>query len=144
MNIDEKAPFQAEKEILIAAPLESVWSEITGFDRWFEWQPDVTSSKLDGPLAAGTKFYWKANGLNIASEIQIFEPRQSIGWTGKSLGTQAIHMWTFAEHEQGTCVRTKESLAGWFPRILKVFDPNFLDKSLAGLLQLLKARAEEE
>lgn len=142
MNIDYSAPLFAEKDILISAPLEKVWSEITQIDQWPQWQPDVTSSKLDGTLATGTIFYWKAKGLDITSTIQIFEPMRSIGWTGKSLGMQAIHIWIFEKREDGTYVKTKESLSGWFPRVLKLFDPKFLEKSLQNSLQVLKTHVE--
>ena len=142
MNIDYNAPLFAEKDILISAPLEKVWSEITQIDQWSQWQPDVTSSKFDGTLATGTIFYWKAKGLDITSTIQIFEPMQRIGWTGKSLGMQAIHIWIFEKRKDGTYVKTKESLSGWFPRVLKLFDPKFLEKSLQNSLQVLKTHVE--
>lgn len=92
MRIDRNAPLQAKKDVLISAPLEKVWSEFTRIDQWSQWQPGVTSSKLDGPFTTGTMFYWKAKGVNIKSAIRILEPMQSIGWTGKSLGTKAIHI----------------------------------------------------
>jgi uncharacterized protein YndB with AHSA1/START domain len=142
MKIDYNAPLHAEKDILISAPLEKVWSEITQIDQWSNWQPDVTTSKLDGVLATGTMFYWKAKGLNITSTIQILEPMQSIGWTGKSLGMQAIHIWTFEKRKDSVYVKTEESLSGWFPRVLKLFDPKFLEKSLQNSLQVLKAHVE--
>lgn len=142
MNIDHNAPLNARKDILISAPLEEVWSAITQIDQWFEWQPDVTSSKLDGELAAGTTFHWKAKGLNIVSTIQVFEPMHRIGWTGKSLGMKAIHLWTFDAVQEGTHVTTEESLSGWFPRILKLSDSHFLEKSLLNSLQVLKAHVE--
>ena len=142
MKIDYNAPLYAEKDILISAPLEKVWSEITDIDHWTKWQPDVTSSRLDGTLERGTMFYWKAKGLNITSTIRILEPMQSIGWTGRSLGMQAIHIWTFETRTDGTYVKTEESLSGWFPRILNFFDQNFLKKSLQGSLQVLKTHVE--
>ena len=142
MKIDYNAPLHAEKDTLISAPLEKVWLELTNIDQWSKWQPDLTSAKLDGTLATGTMFYWKAKGLDITSTIQIVEPMQSIGWTGKSLGVQAIHIWTFEKHENGTYVKTEESLSGWFPSILKLFDPKFLEKSLQNSLQVLKAHVE--
>ncbi len=142
MKIDYNAPLHAEKDILISAPLEKVWLELTNIDQWSKWQPDLTSSKLDGMLATGTMFYWKAKGLDITSTIQILEPMQSIGWTGKSLGMQAIHIWTFEKRENGTYVKTEESLSSWFPSILKLFDPKFLEKSLQNSLQVLKVHVE--
>jgi len=142
MNIDYNAPLHAEKDILISAPVEKVWSDLTQIDQWTTWQPDVTSARLDGTLAKGAMFYWKAKGLNITSMIQTLDPMQSIGWTGKSVGMQAIHIWTFEQREDGTYVKTKESLSGWFPRILKLFDPGFLEKSLHRSLQVLKNHAD--
>lgn len=142
MEIDYNAPLHAEKDLLISAPLEQVWSEITQIDQWSRWQPDVTSSKLDGILATGTMFYWKAKGLNITSEIRLLEPMRTIGWTGKSVGMQAIHIWTFENRKDSTYAKTEESLSGWFPRILKLFDPKFLEKSLQNSLQVLKTHVE--
>lgn len=37
---------------------------------------------------------------------------------------------------------TEESLSGWVPRTLKLFDPSFLEKSLQNSLQVLKAHVE--
>lgn len=142
MKIDNNAPLHAEKDILIFAPIERVWSELTNIDQWPGWQPDVTASRLEGGLAAGSMFFWKAKGLDIRSTIQILEPVERIGWTGNSLGMRAIHIWTFEKRENSTFVKTEESLSGWFPRILKFFDPKFLEKSLQNSLQVLKTHAE--
>ena len=142
MNIDHNAPLSAKKDIFISAPLEKVWSKLTEIDQWSEWQPDVTSSKLDGRLAVGTLFHWKAKGLGITSEIRELEPLHRISWTGNSLGMQAIHIWVLENQSNGTHVVTEESLSGWFPQILKIFDPKFLEKSLLGSLQVLKSQAE--
>ncbi len=136
MKVDSHAPFIAREEILISAPVEKVWSAITEIDRWYEWQPDVTSSKLDGKLTAGTTFHWKAKGLNIVSTIQTSEPMQRIGWTGKSPGMKAVHICTL--------VTSEESLSGWFARLLKLFDAQFLRKSLIASLRVLKNHVEEQ
>ncbi len=144
MKVDSHAPFIAREEILISAPVEKVWSAITEIDRWYEWQPDVTSSKLDGKLTAGTTFHWKAKGLNIVSTIQTSEPMQRIGWTGKSPGMKAVHIWTFEPHGESTLVTSEESLSGWFARLLKLFDAQFLRKSLIASLRVLKNHVEEQ
>ncbi|MFL7893556.1 MAG: SRPBCC family protein [Anaerolineales bacterium] len=143
MKIDTDAPLKAQKEILISGSIENVWSALTVIDRWAEWQPDVTFAKLDGKLEKGTVFRWKAKGLNITSVIQLLEPIRSIGWTGNSLGMKAIHVWSLEQRNDGTFVKTQESLSGWFPRILKLFDPEFLEKSLVSSLQILKSHVEE-
>jgi len=91
-NIDNDSLLNTQKDILISAPLEKVWSELNEINQWPEWQPDVAFSKLDGKLAEGTLFHWKANCPNITSTIQEFEPMHRIGWTGKSVGIKAIHI----------------------------------------------------
>ncbi len=144
MNIDTTAPLSAQATIVIAAPLGRVWEALTGIDRWPEWQADVSSARLNGNLAAGSTFRWKARGLRITSTIQELEPRRRIGWTGTSIGMSAIHIWTLGEHEGGTRVTTEESLAGWFPRILRMSSPRFLEDSLARSLQVLKDHSERQ
>lgn len=143
MNIDQKAPLAARSEIVIAAPLEKVWALQTDINRWPEWQPEISSAHLEGDLAAGTVFRWKAMGMGIVSTLQEVQPRQRISWTGKSLGMSAIHCWTFEAQGDSTRVITEESLSGWFPRLLKLLTPAFLDKSLAKSLHTLKAQAEK-
>ena len=144
MNIDQKASLKAKKEIEIDAPVDKVWSLLTGIDDWARWQPDVTSARLDGDLSVGTEFKWKAMGLKITSSIEELEPSKRIGWTGKSIGMKAVHRWNFDPQGNLTHVITEESLSGWFPGVLKIFDPAFLEKSLTGSLQVLKAEAERK
>jgi uncharacterized protein YndB with AHSA1/START domain len=142
MNIDTNAPVFARKEIIIHAPIEKVWQIQTDIENWNKWQPDITSAKLEGTLAAGTVFRWKAKGLNIVSTLHTVKPHQQIGWTGVSLGMFAIHNWTFEARGKTTFVVTEESLSGWLARLIKLFDPNFLEKSLEASLHILKTRSE--
>lgn len=145
MENDVKAALSAQGEIEIAAPPGRVWSELTAIDRWSEWQPNVATARLQGDLAAGSAFRWKANGLPIVSIIRELELQRSIGWTGKSLGTKASHLWMLeALAGGGTRVVTRESMSGWLPRLLRVLAPGFLEKSLAASLQALKNRAERQ
>ena len=142
MEIDTSAPIYSRKEIIINAPVEKVWQIQTGIKSWVNWQPDVTSAKLEGPLATGTVFRWKVKGLAITSTLHTVEPNQHIGWTGVSLGMYAIHNWTFERQGENTHVVTEESLSGWLTRLMKLFDPLFLEKSLEMSLQILKATSE--
>ena len=142
MNIDTNAPVFAHKEIIIHAPVEKVWQIQTDIENWNKWQPDITSAKLEGALSAGTVFRWKAMGLNIVSTLHTVKPHKQIGWTGVSLGMSAIHNWMFEERGEATLVITEESLSGWLARFMKMFAPNFLEKSLEASLQILKARSE--
>jgi uncharacterized protein YndB with AHSA1/START domain len=143
MNIDKNAPLKARKEVVIDAPFDKVWAVLTGIDRWPEWQPDVSSAKLEGDLAVGSIFRWKAKGTKIASVLQILEPKRRIGWTGRSIGMKAVHTWVLDPRGNGTRVVTEESLSGWLPHVLKIFDSAFLEKSLMRSLQVLKTRVEQ-
>lgn len=143
MQIDHQAPLTARQEAFIASPPEKVWALQTDIARWPEWQADVSSAQLEGALAVGTTFRWKAKGLTIASTVEELEPGRRIGWTGSSIGMKAVHLWTFEPQDGGTRVVTEESLSGWFPSLLKVLAPAFLENSLTASLQALKSRAEQ-
>ena len=142
MEIDRQAPLVAKKQIFIEAPLQSVWNIQTDINNWSRWQPGITASKLDGPLAVGSVFRWKSGGLNVTSTIQVVVPGQVIGWTGRSLGAHAKHIWTLTPQNNGTLVTTEESMQGWSIQMLKLVSPRFLDNSLYAWLQNLKTKAE--
>lgn len=142
MNIDTNAPAFARREILIHAPVEKVWQIQSDIENWSAWNPDITSAKLDGGLKAGVTFRWKAQGLNITSRFHTVEPNRRIGWTGVALGMVAIHNWTFEARGGDTLAVTEESLSGWLTRLMKFFDPHFLEKSLEATLQRLKNKSE--
>lgn len=143
MEIDAQAPLNARKDVIVAASPEAVWTALTGIERWPEWQSDVSSVSVTGPLALGTVFHWRAKGLAITSTIESFEPHRRVGWTGRSLGMRAIHLWTLGPKGDGTRVTTEESLSGWMARILKLLNPTFLEQSLVQSLQALKHYVEQ-
>lgn len=143
MNIDAKAPLKATKNILIDAPVNHVWTVQSDIDNWLKWQKEVSHAKLQGKLARGTTFTWKAMGMNITSELQEVIENKIIGWSGKSIGMNAIHIWKFEKQGNKTKVITEESLSGWFPIIIKLFKPDFLEQSLLKALQTLKNQAEK-
>lgn len=144
MNIDTNAPLHARKEIVIHAPVERVWQIQAEIENWPSWQPDILTVKLDGDLKPGATFRWKAQGLNISSHFHTVEPGRRIGWTGVAPGMYAIHNWTFEPHGETTLAITEESLSGWLTRLMKLFNPRFLDQSLQATLQRLKNKAEED
>ena len=142
MKINHQAPLVAYREIFIQASPEVVWKIHTDINNWSQWQPGVDMAKLAGPLATDSIFQWKSGGLTITSTIQIVEPNQQIGWTGKALGTRASHIWMLKGHNDGTMLTTEESMEGWLISILKLIMPKFLEKSLDTWLQSLKSKAE--
>ena len=143
MNINKNAPLVSKKEIVINAPISITWDIQTDIDNWPKWQKDISSAKLIGELKKGTSFKWKAMGMSITSELQEVEKNKIIGWSGKSIGMNAIHFWYFEKQGNKTKVITEESLSGWLPSIIKILKPKFLDESLSKAINTLKVHAEE-
>src|SRR5215212_4623530 len=94
MDIDENAPVITRDEILIDAPLSTVWGLHTAISSWSEWLPDIASSTIEGPLEVGMVFRWETFGLSIESTIREIEPPRRIVWSGPAQGITAIHVWT--------------------------------------------------
>ena len=127
---------------MILASQEAVWQVHTDVNGWSQWQRSIATARTHGPLAVGSTFQWKSGGLAIASTVQALDPPRRISWSGRSLGTDAIHTWILQPQDGGTLVTTDESMAGWLVSLLRLFSPGFLDKSLDAWLHDLKDKTE--
>jgi uncharacterized protein YndB with AHSA1/START domain len=141
-GINESAPVVSRSEIEIAAPPDAVWVVLTDFERWPSWLRDIKSMSIEGPVAAGTVFRWKAGPGTITSTIQLVEQPRLIAWTGRTLGINAIHFWNLEERDGATFVRTAESYEGLVARLLRRSLQKTLDQALDDGLQDLKAEVE--
>ena len=144
MDIDENAPVITRDEILIDAPLDTIWSLQTGISSWSEWQPDIDASTLEGPLEVGTVFRWQTYGLSIESTIQEIDAPRRIVWSGLAQGITAIHSWTMTPSEDRVLVHTEESWDGDPVRAEPEEMQQALDGSLRAWLQSLKHKAEAQ
>jgi uncharacterized protein YndB with AHSA1/START domain len=142
MEIDRDAPAIASGAIVVSAPREVVWEVLTRLEEWPTWNPDVKSMSVDGPVAEGTEFKWKAGPSTITSTIRRVDSPALIGWTGRTLGIDAVHVWRLAPDDGGTRVETEESWAGWLPRLLGGRAQRMLQQSLDEVLPRLKTEAE--
>jgi uncharacterized protein YndB with AHSA1/START domain len=142
-KINTKAPVQCSKSIIINAGPEIVWSILTGINQWPDWQNDISSSRLNGKLEAGTSFDWKSGGLSIHSVLHTVNPEKKIGWSGKSLGIFAIHNWTLINIDGKTEVHVEESMEGWPARLFKKPLNKTLDNGMQVWLDLLKKESEK-
>jgi len=136
------ARLSVSKSVMILASPEAVWQVHTDIDAWSQWHRSITTARIQGPLAVGSSFQWKSGGLAIASTVLALDPPRRISWSGRSLGTNAVHTWTLQAKDGATLVTTEESMAGWLVSLLRLFSPGFLDKSLDGWLYDLKVKAE--
>jgi len=141
-GINESAPVVSRSEIEIAAAPEAVWEVVTAFERWPSWLRDVKSMSIEGPVAPGTVFRWRAGPGTITSTIQRVERPRLIGWTGRTLGIDALHFWHFEARDGGTFVRTEESYEGLVARLLRRPLQKTLDRALDDGLNDLKAEVE--
>jgi uncharacterized protein YndB with AHSA1/START domain len=142
-GIDEHAPVVGASEIEIAAPRDTVWDVLTTFERWPTWNPDVKSVSMQGSVAPGSVFRWKAGPGTVTSTIRRVERPRLIGWTGKSLGVNAIHFWHLEPRDDMTLVRTEESFDGIVARLLRGSLQKTLERTLSDALRYLKAEAEQ-
>ncbi len=111
-GIDMAAPVISRNEIVIEAPLETVWKIQTDINAWIQWRPTVTAARFDGVLQAGSAFRWEEGGLKITSTVLELLPMRRIVWTGPAQGIDAVHVWEFTASEHGVRVRTEESWSG--------------------------------
>jgi hypothetical protein len=142
LEINERAPAIGVSEIEIAAAPEVVWDVLTAIDRWPSWNPDIKSMSMQGSVAAGSQFRWKAGPGTITSTIRHVEPPRLIAWTGKTLGIDAIHVYRLEPRDGRTFVRTEESYDGLIARLLRRPLQKTLDRALADGLRYLKAEVE--
>ncbi len=120
MKVDESAPVVATSEIEIDARPEVVWEVLTAIERWPSWNPDVKSLSVNGAVAPGTQFQWKAGGASITSTLERVERPRLVAWRGRTFGASAIHVYRLDGRDGATVVHTQESFDGPLARLLRV------------------------
>ena len=129
-------------QIEIAAPPTRVWQVLSNIERWPSWNALVQNATLSGPLQPGSVFRWKSKGLSVMSTLIEVTPNRCLVWTGKALGTRALHTWEIDEIDRGTLLKTAEWFGGWLPRFMPTAMQRTLDETLPAWLQQIRAAAE--
>jgi uncharacterized protein YndB with AHSA1/START domain len=132
----------SQAEIEVAAPPEVVWEVLSDFEAWPSWNPGIRWASIEGPVAEGTRFRWRAGPSTITSTLERIERLQKIAWSGRTLGIRAVHVWEMKRRDGGTLVRSEESWAGLLPTLLRGRMGRTLKASLDEGLQHLKVEAE--
>jgi len=138
----EVAAAYSQAQTPIAAKPGRVWGLLSDIDRWPTWNALVQSAVLSGPLHPGSIFKWKSKGITIVSTLQEVTPNERLAWSGKALGTDAIHVWELEPTDQGVILRTEESFGGWLPWLMPKAMQRTLDETLPAWLQAIKSEAE--
>ena len=141
MRMDRLAPVTAHREITVAARREVIWDLLTTMDRWAEWNPDVKTA-TQPQLESGAVFHWKAGPASLTSTLRHVEAPSVIGWTGRSMGVHAVHVWRLESDGERTIAKTEESWSGTLPRLLPGVLRRSLEKTLDSWLRHLKVEAE--
>lgn len=142
MDVNRKAPVIASSEIEVAAPIEIVWDVISAIDQWPRWNPAISSASLNGALAPGSVFRWKAGPGTITSTLHQVDPPHEMGWTGKTMGIRALHVYRLDPREGGTQVTSTESWEGLPVRLARSRMQTTLEAALGPGLEALKREAE--
>jgi hypothetical protein len=142
VQIDSSAPVVSRGDILIKAPLDTIWRIQTGISAWTTWRPTVNAGRLDGQLQAGSVFEWEEGGLKIVSTVQELLPLRRIVWTGPAQGINAIHVWEFTPTPEGVRVHTEESWSGDVAQANAATLRPLLDNALQEWLVRLKETSE--
>ena len=140
MDIDAYPPAIARSELEIDASPEAVWEVLADVPSWPRWNPDVKSASLDGPFAAGTTFRWKAGPGTITSTLQEVERPVLMGWTGRTLGIEAIHVYRLVPRGSSTLVTSEESWNGALSKLFRGRMTRMLQSSLDAALARLQAQ----
>lgn len=142
-TIDRNAPAIARGSIQIEASPETVWAIISDIERWPLWNPDVTDAELDGALAAGGTFTWKAGPGKIRSSLSEVDAPRRIAWKGKTLGIKAIHTWAIEPVEHGVVLTTEESWSGFPVSLFTGSSQKTLERAVTSGLEAAKSAAEK-
>jgi hypothetical protein len=102
----------------------------------------VKSVSMEGSVAEGSEFHWKAGPGTIKSTIQRVEPPKLIAWTGTTLGIKAFHEYALEPRGEKTLVKTTESYDGLVARLFRRQLTKTLDRALVDGLRYLKAEVE--
>lgn len=140
--INNNAPVKSTNQIEIDAPVDAVWKTLTDIKDWSKWQKAVTETVIHGKVEEGTSFDWKAGGLSFKSKIHTAVLHSTFGWTGTTLGTSAVHNWTFEQRNNRTIVKVEESLQGILPRLFRGYFQKNLDRGIGTSLSELKTASE--
>lgn len=160
-SVDPKAKIRYRGEVVIDAPLRTIWNLQTDVDRWPSWQPAVLTSRRlgSGPLRPGSSFRWTtpvpetplspATTLVVTSTVQQLQRQKCLRWSGPAVGEglridEGVHVWTFTEIGGRVLVRTEETWRGPQVEADVEFATAALGAGLEAWLRDLKSAAESD
>ena len=115
--------FVLRTEILVPAPPERVWAELTDFASFPDWNPLVFEAK--GPAEPGAHVKIRVPNLarpnqvvGITARITRFEPARELSWIGSvPIVFSGEHYWSLRPAPGGTQLEHGERFDGLMPRL---------------------------
>lgn len=144
MDLPAGAPVRAQARLHVAAAPSVVWTVLTSFERWPEWNGDVHSIDVAGPAAVGMQFTWRAGLSRIRSTLRVLDAPRLVAWSGKTAGIRALHVWRLTPERAGTLVWTGETFQGLPALLLKTRLQRTLQDTLDRTIDALRAECESQ
>ena len=114
-HIDDRAPIATRCEILVDAPVERVWEQLSQPEQWPHFAPEIRDVQLDEGVVEDGHFTWRNGRTKLTSRFAVVNPRHELTWTGRALGSKVVHRHLLAPAPNGqTRLATEESMAGPF------------------------------
>jgi len=142
---------QIQTEIIINASPEKVWTILTDFSNYPNWNPFITSIK--GPAIVGKKIIARieppeANGMTFKPKVLVFKTNEEFRWIGHLLIPGLFdgeHRFELIDNGNGTTTfRQSETFHGiLIPLFKKMLDVNTVN-GFNLMNEKLKARAEQK
>lgn len=110
-SVDPRAQVRGDVEITVAASPEVVWDTIVDLPAWVGLDMDVTEMSAPDEVAVDAPFTWTNSGMTINSRFAVVDPYRELTWTGTTYGVKAVHRITLSAHDDGTLLRTEETMA---------------------------------
>ena len=142
---------QIKTEILIHTTPEKVWSILTNFDNYPNWNPFIKSVK--GEVKVGNKITVRieppeAKGMTFKPKVLTFETNKELKWLGRLLFTGIFdgeHKFELIDNRDGTTTfRQNEMFKGMLVPIFKKQLDNNTKKGFEEMNKKLKEIAEQE
>ncbi|MBL7817918.1 MAG: SRPBCC domain-containing protein [Saprospiraceae bacterium] len=121
----------AKKEIKtaidIAASPEAIWSVLTHFSEYKNWNPFI--KLVEGDFRVGNRVKINAGGMVFRPEVLVFNPNKEIVWLGKLLFTGLFdgeHRFTIIDNGNGECTFKHEERFNGL--LVGLFSKNWIQK----------------
>ncbi|KAL9613401.1 MAG: hypothetical protein Q9167_002049 [Letrouitia subvulpina] len=141
-------------EIDIAAPPSAVWTTLTDFDHYPEWNPFMVkasgSKNVGGKLTIALKPADNSSSMTFSPTIQTFAPNEHLSWEGRLLGIPGLftgqHHFILYPTDTGTRFEQSEQFSGVLALVLHWIGSNMYETTKQGFALMnnaLKERVEK-